>query len=131
MTTEPRTLLTGSAGARQLAQDLRRPMPDGFTWDYAHILSPNEEDNGSCGCAIRYAVLTYPDVFPRNKPSSWYEELVAHLNMNDKEGRGIFLILHRHHGLLDPSEVTPEMVADAIDDWLRSRGEPTSEEIKE
>jgi hypothetical protein len=126
--TERRILPTGPAGARQLARDLRRLIPARFTWDYSTLLG--DKNGGKCGCACAYIAVTYPGLLPKYSYGSWLELLTKHLRMSKEEGSAIFMQLPERHSVAW-SEVTPEMVADAIDDWLRSRGEPTSEEIKE
>jgi hypothetical protein len=122
-TTKRRTLPPGPDGARQLAHDLRRPMPARFIWDYSTLLEI--KSSGKCGCACAYVAVTYPGLFSKCPYGQWPELLVKHLGMSREEGSVIFMQLPERYSIAW-SDVTPEMVADAIDDWLRSRGEPTS-----
>jgi hypothetical protein len=112
------TLASGPAGARQLAADLRRPMPENFIFEFSDILSSYKDDPksfvetygrdcGYAGCAMGFAQIFYSNV-------EYGACLAYHFDMNEEDESNIL------YGKGYPSsneEITPEMVADALDAW--------------
>jgi hypothetical protein len=115
MDTKFRTLPSGPAGARQLARDLRCPMPVGFTWNFSEFLLSRSEGNDHCGCACGYVSVFYPGILPACS-SNWIEKLGVHLGMTKSEALEIFVGVAGYYYSARLRDVTPEMVANVIDE---------------
>lgn len=97
--------------ARQLLIDaLRRPMPEFFHWDYSSI----EEIHpcGTAGCAMSLARAIGLVSHSERCCTAVIGPL---LGLSDENAEDIFLGTHPAYDGIDMSAITPEMVADALE----------------
>ena len=99
--------IPGREGLRVLARALRAPMPEGFRWDFGRIRM--QTDCGTVGCAMGLAYTIWGDNAPPN-----------HIDFADKfcvsPDTTKRLFIPECVGPYD--QITPPMVADAIDRYL-------------
>jgi hypothetical protein len=120
-------LATGPAGARQLAADLRKPMPKDFIWDFTTVHQSHDDcpfrfqqdygrECGSAGCAIGFAEVFYDNAvdFDPVNHFGMPETVEWQIFFNScDEGGSFYKVLM--------NKVTPEMVADALDYWAHEQ----------
>lgn len=122
------TFVPGPEGARQLARILRHNLP--IKWDYSYqYYNGKDEGNfhriadkgcGTAGCAIGVAYHL-----------GWIDRPHV-LSLEKKIGEiphDIFMYSPYYGDEIEMKDVTPTMVADAIDDWLASIGERRSTDV--
>ena len=108
----------GRQGLRNLAYVLRNPVlwPQGHEWDYSTVLS--NAPCGTAGCAIGIARMVWPGFpLPLEHQADWCPQAASFFGMKQRTFEEIF-ISARKHDCDDWEEVTPVMVADAIDSYL-------------
>lgn len=127
---ETEAFVPGPEGARRLARALRRQMPEGFSWDFATSWHNDNSTTecGTIGCALGLAHIKWPDEFgcPIGLDSA-ISEIAHKIHMPKDITWNIFGMASTYGCKF--IEVTPTMVADAIDAWLVSVGERTSQEV--
>ena len=100
-----------------LADTLRGELPQGQTWDFSEVR--RKTSCGFVGCAIATANALWPDdiILPRTV-GSISENLEVNLadffGMYPREVSLVFFS-YSYHGGSDMKDVTPAMVADALD----------------
>ena len=104
----------GKKGLRQLSYVLRHPeLWPRHQWDYANLLSSKE--CGTVGCAIGIAGIVW------GERCIWKKDWEKHFRMPSERFFSIFLGLN-HHGRT-ARDITPQMVADKIDDYCDQPGD--------
>lgn len=112
-------LQPGKAGLRQLSYLLRHPekWPEGHVWDFADVLE--ELPCGTSGCAIGIGCLVWGE--------NNVDEKLGFSGFNEPEYYDIFYDGPATYGCPN-SQVTPTMVACAIDHYLATGRVPVAGE---
>ena len=108
-------LRPGLAGLAQLRDELRKPMPEGFEWDYSIIREPRH--CGSAGCALGLGQI----VWPEHAETVFLDRVIAAIffDLSPSEGIDLFCLTMPH---TPPEDVPAWAVADEIDRLLREKG---------
>lgn len=111
-TREP--LKPGLAGLAQLRDELRKPMPENWDWDYTRV------ENNCCtaGCAIGLTRKLWPEQFSGSP--FWEDVTCKAFDLSGDEVKWIFA--GQRWGNENLECVMPTMVADEIDKLLKEKG---------
>lgn len=99
---------------------LRQEMPVGFTWDFAKISENTHLGCGTAGCAVGLASRVWGGRNWYSQSDCWFPSTVYAGLLYSSE---IYGPDHTH------DDVTPHMVADAIDYWLEHKCLPAPGEL--
>ena len=119
-------LQPGKAGLRQLAYLLCHPeeWPRDFGWDFTDVLY--EHKCGTAGCALGIAYLFWGEAFSPDPQGEVYAMFDTYRSFGlDHENGCALFNTDKIYGVEKMGDVTPTMVADAIDFFLATGRVPT------